>query len=262
MTFANLSGGRDSTAMVVNYLELGGKIDYILFCDTGFEFLEMYDYIKKLDSYLQKRFNQQITFLKSKKSFFEMAFQTPITKGERLGRFKGIPRKLGMDYCTRDLKINPSKEFVLQKSSNRFKNIVLIGYTFNEVEKGRTSNLTYASAKYPLCEWGWNEAECEEFLRKRGIANPLYKDFSRTGCFLCPKQSLKSLYVLYKNYPNKWQIMKDWEAKARELDCVNQSFCIGLSIEELEVKFKEKDKYPSLDLSDDYAMSETCFCIN
>lgn len=37
LTIANLSGGRDSTAMVIRYLELGNKIDYILFCDTGYE---------------------------------------------------------------------------------------------------------------------------------------------------------------------------------------------------------------------------------
>ena len=31
LTIANLSGGRDSTAMVIRYLELGNNIDYILF---------------------------------------------------------------------------------------------------------------------------------------------------------------------------------------------------------------------------------------
>lgn len=260
MTFANLSGGRDSTAMVVKWLELGKELDYILFCDTEVEYPQMYDYINKLDSYLKREFNKEIVVLQSKKCFWEMAFQTPITKGERQGRFKGIPRKLGMDYCTRDLKINPSKEFVLSVSANKFRNVVLIGYTFDEVQRGRTSNLTYASAKYPLHEWHWNEEECESFLRQRGIANPLYRDFSRTGCFLCPKQSLKSLYTLYSKYPKEWLVMKRWEEEAKRLDCVNQTFMIKESLEELEAKFKEKDKRPSLDFGDEYALSETCFC--
>lgn len=48
LTIANLSGGRDYTAMVIRYLELGNNIHYILFCDTGFEFPAMYEYIEKL----------------------------------------------------------------------------------------------------------------------------------------------------------------------------------------------------------------------
>lgn len=64
--FANLSGGRDSSAMVVKWLESGEKLDYVLFCDTGFEFAEMYEYIDKLDNYLQKRFNIGITRLDSR----------------------------------------------------------------------------------------------------------------------------------------------------------------------------------------------------
>ena len=63
LTIANLSGGRDSTAMVIRYLELGNDIHYILFCDTGFEFKEMYKYIEKLDLYLQRNFNKKITWL-------------------------------------------------------------------------------------------------------------------------------------------------------------------------------------------------------
>lgn len=35
MVFANLSGGRDSSCMVVKWLESGYDIDYIIFCDTG-----------------------------------------------------------------------------------------------------------------------------------------------------------------------------------------------------------------------------------
>ena len=54
MISANLSGGRDSSAMVVKYLESGNTLDYVIFCDTGFEFEEMYEYIDKLDLYLQK----------------------------------------------------------------------------------------------------------------------------------------------------------------------------------------------------------------
>ena len=75
MIIANLSGGRDSSCMVVRYLELGNNIDYIIFCDTGFEFQEMYEYIDKLDNYLKKEFNKSITRLDSSKEIEKWAFQ-------------------------------------------------------------------------------------------------------------------------------------------------------------------------------------------
>ena len=57
---AMLSGGQDSSAMTLRMLELGMKIDYIIFCDTGLEFQEMYDYINKLDSFFQRKYGIKI----------------------------------------------------------------------------------------------------------------------------------------------------------------------------------------------------------
>lgn len=39
----SFSGGKDSTALLLMMLERGMKLDYILFCDTGAEFPEMYE---------------------------------------------------------------------------------------------------------------------------------------------------------------------------------------------------------------------------
>lgn len=61
MILANLSGGRDSSAMVVKWLENGNMLDYIIFCDTGFEFPQMYEYIDKLDSYLQRNLAKEFS---------------------------------------------------------------------------------------------------------------------------------------------------------------------------------------------------------
>lgn len=258
MIVANLSGGRDSTTMVIKWLENGNNLDYILFCDTGFEFPLMYEYVDKLNGYLKRKFNKEITFIKNGDKFTQWAFELPITRGDRQGQMRGIPRTLGRDYCTRELKIVPSRNFILEKSPNKLKNSVLIGYTFNEVERGRISNLDYAFPIYPLHEWGMNEAECETFLKERSIANPLYKHFSRTGCFLCPKQSIKAYYKLYLHYPKEWALMKEWETKAKSLNAVNQTFRIDTSLEELEKRFAKENAL--FDLDDDYVESETCFC--
>ena len=257
MTFANLSGGRDSTAMVVRFLELGGKIDYILFCDTHYEFPQMLEYIDKLESYLLEKFNQKLTRLRSDEDLLaKWAYEYPITRGENQGKLRGLPKTIGLDYCTRELKAKPSREFVKSKSPNAFKNEILIGYTHNEVENGRTSSLDYGVVRYPLHEWGWNEAKIESYLKEKGIANPLYAHFERTGCFCCPKQSKKSLFNLFRFYPNEWEKCKQMETKAKELGCLNATFKPNVSCAELEQEFV---KNPTMDFTEPYTEDMVCF---
>lgn len=45
----SLSGGKDSTAMLLLMIERGMPIDIVLTADTGMEFPEMYDHLAKLD---------------------------------------------------------------------------------------------------------------------------------------------------------------------------------------------------------------------
>ena len=258
MVFANISGGRDSVAMTVRSLELGEQIDYLIFCDTGLEFPEMYQYMDNLNEYLKRNFNKSLTIIDKSKIIEEWAFEKTITRGANIGRLRGIPKIIGHDFCTREAKAIPSKNFIKSLSPNRFKTTVLVGYTANEVKRGRVSNFDYATARYPLHEWGWNEAEVTEFLKSRGIMNTLYKHFNRTGCYICPKQSKQSLYNLYLNYPKQWEIMKNWEAKAKELNCINQSFKIDKTLEQLEQEFNNQSK-PLFD-NEDIDLTDSCFC--
>ena len=48
----SLSGGKDSTAMLLMMLERGMQIDCILFCDTGLEFPGLYAHLDKLEQYI------------------------------------------------------------------------------------------------------------------------------------------------------------------------------------------------------------------
>lgn len=258
MIFANLSGGRDSTAMVVRWLELGNDLDYIIFCDTHYEFPQMLEYIDKIENYLLKKFNKKLTHLRSDIDLMrKWAYEYPIVGGNSTGKLRGLPRTVGVDYCTRELKTKPTAKFVKSKSKSFFRNKILIGYTYNEVEKGRTSNLDYGMTEYPLHTWKWNEPEVEEFLRKRGIANPLYQHFSRTGCFCCPKQSKRSLYNLFKFYPKEWAKCKQMETTAKELGCLNITFKPNVSFAELEKEFISNERF---DFSDKYSTDAICFC--
>ena len=48
----SLSGGKDSTAMLLLMIEQDMPIDVVLNADTGMEFPEMYEHLQKLDDLL------------------------------------------------------------------------------------------------------------------------------------------------------------------------------------------------------------------
>mgnify|MGYP004571723565 CR=1 FL=1 len=50
----SLSGGKDSSAMLLLMIERGMPIDMVLSADTGMEFPEMYAHLAKLDEHLYR----------------------------------------------------------------------------------------------------------------------------------------------------------------------------------------------------------------
>ena len=48
----SLSGGKDSTAMLLRLLEEKLPVNLILFCDTGLEFPQMYEHLDRLEAYI------------------------------------------------------------------------------------------------------------------------------------------------------------------------------------------------------------------
>ena len=54
----SLSGGKDSTAMLLLMIERGVPIDAVLYADTGMEFPEMYGHLQKLDDRLYEIYHR------------------------------------------------------------------------------------------------------------------------------------------------------------------------------------------------------------
>lgn len=97
----SLSGGKDSTAMLLRMLEEGMPVDIILFCDTGLEFEAMYRHIDKLERYI----GRPITRLKSDKSFEYLFFDhMPKRKNPELEGRHGYYIKSGR--AGNDVKVN------------------------------------------------------------------------------------------------------------------------------------------------------------
>lgn len=78
----SLSGGKDSTAMLLKMIENNMQIDIILFCDTGLEFPKMYEHLDKLE----KHIGRKITRIKAKQDF-EYLFSEHKIKRKRSEKF-------------------------------------------------------------------------------------------------------------------------------------------------------------------------------
>jgi len=221
------SGGKDSTAMLLRLLELGEQIDDIIFADTGFEFPELYTYIKRIEDHIKRK----ITVVQPNKDFWLFA-SGEVTRGSNKGEIRGLPLRAYPCWWTRESKVVPLSK--LQKDAD----IVYIGIAKDE-EK-RVSKEKDHKYRYPLVEWGWSEQDCINYLNEKGLFNPLYANFNRLGCYWCPKQSESSLYVLWKNYPDLWiktKSMEEWNTKQ------GKGLLFNFELNKLEEKFK-KGKVP------------------
>ena len=227
-TIVSFSGGKDSTAMLLRMLELDYQIDEIVFADTGFEFPELYSYIKRVEKYIGRK----ITILKPKKGLFKKWMYGPFTRGTRKGKPRGFPYVISPCYWTRESKIIPLNK--VQKDADE----VYIGIAYDEKER---MSKTDGKLKYPLVEWKWTEQDCIDYLNKKNMFNPLYVNFDRLGCWFCPKQSEKSLYVLWKNYPQLWKKFKKIEKE--NLKLIGKTIKLNYSLEELQKMF-ENGKVP------------------
>ena len=220
----SFSGGKDSTAMLLMMLEKGIQVDEIYFADTGVEFPEMYQYIDKIEKYI----GQKIIRLQPKKSWDDW-FYKPFSRGKNKGLNHGFPFVIGNGcWAKRDLKLAQ-----LQKIEEKGDH-VYIGIAADEKERLERGNYKSNPKKYkfPLVEWGITEADCINYLKVKGLENPLYKRFSRLGCWMCPKQNLKSLKSLYLYYPNLWVKLKKYEKDSPH------GFRLDYTLDELELRFK------------------------
>lgn len=155
----SLSGGKDSTAMLLRMLEEGRPVDIILFCDTGIEFDAMYHHIDKLEKYI----GRPITRLKSSYNFEYLLLEhMPQRRNPELIGRKGYswggPRNR---WCTAILKTRVIDQY-LRDLAKDYAIKQYIGIAADEPKRIRGYN-------YPLVEWGMTEADCLAYCKAHGF---------------------------------------------------------------------------------------------
>lgn len=210
---ASFSGGKDSAAMFLLILEKKLTLDEIVFIDTGLEFEEIYNIIDDFE----KRINFKITRIKAEKTFEEY-FYTVNKQGKRKGQIWGFPYTLGA-WCNSRLKLAPANKYFNSVGEHKR----YIGIAFDEPNRYKRLEENCIA---PLYEAKMTEKDCLKYLEEKGFYYKIHHRFKRTGCYLCPKQSLESLRTLRRYYPDLWGVCLNWIrivlflSKPMELQCM------------------------------------------
>ncbi len=202
----SLSGGKDSTALAFyikdNMSEIFDRME-LVFYDTGCDLEETYDYLNKIEVFLDKK----ITYVKPQDSFDKILLKTRM-----------IPTVFKR-WCTLELKIKPSNEFLKKKVEDekidRIK--IYVGIRADEqyrkgVQLKSAFEKKYINPVYPFIDNGITKQDVEDILIKSGINYPdYYKWRKRNGCFFCPYQSPYDWVLLYENHPKLFYKAMEYE---------------------------------------------------
>lgn len=217
----SLSGGKDSTAMLLMMLKKKIPVDHIVFFDTDWEFPGMYEHIDKLEKYIDRK----IIKLKYKNSL------------EELFKKYGFA-SFNSRWCT-GRKIN-----TINKFCNAHKPFTQwVGYSYDERKRIKRT-IGYC---YPLVDWKITEDDALKYCHEKGFNwGGLYEKFRRVSCWNCPLQPLKELKALWLYFPEYWQKLLKMQKQSK------WQFRKDYTLEELDERFRKEESHYQLDLGEKY----------
>ena len=234
----SLSGGKDSTAMLLRMVEEGMRIDLIIFCDTGLEYPAMYRHLEKLE----KDIGRPIIRICADHTFEHLLLnhevRVKINKDvtERNHRGYSWPGPVNR-WCTKELKEIPREKF-LAPLREKYDIIEYVGLAADEGYRLERKNHMREGQRHPLVDWGMTEADCLKYCYDRGYDwEGLYNYFERVSCWCCPLQPLSQLRILYRHFPELWATLKAWDEKSW------RKYKPEYSIAELEQRFDFEERW-------------------
>jgi len=180
----SLSGGKDSSALAIYLRERIPGLEYV-FCDTGEELPETYEYLERLQTFLGKPIVRLRAHGKTLRDLIEQK-----------GGFLPSPRAR---WCTRLLKIEPFERYVGADH-------VYLYIALRADERGRkgfiprTPNIV---PRYPFIEAGISNDDVVRMLEQSGLGLPAFYQWrSRSGCYCCFFQQRIEWVGLLEHHPD------------------------------------------------------------
>lgn len=198
----SLSGGKDSTALAIFMRNKISEMEYV-FCDTGEELPETYEYLDRLEVFLGKRINRLNP---------DRPFQ------HYLQVYRGVLPDARTRWCTRKLKIEPFERFISDEPC-----ISYVGIRADEQHrKGYISTKPNIVTRFPFIEAGITQPDVFRILEESGLGIPKYYEWrSRSGCYFCFFQQRIEWIGLLENHPDLYEQSAKFEKKD---DSTGESF--------------------------------------
>ncbi|HIG73039.1 MAG TPA: phosphoadenosine phosphosulfate reductase [Bacteroidetes bacterium] len=213
------SGGKDSSALAIylhdpeRWRRALGKTglpprapleapEYV-FCDTGTELEETYDYLNRLETYL----GTPIQRLAADAPPGETPFD------HYLKLYRGFLPSPQMRWCTRKLKLEPYERHVGDDPV-----ISYVGIRADEPDRvGYISTKPTIQTVFPFKEDGIVKEDVYRILEDSGMGRPAYYDWrSRSGCYFCFFQRRSEWVGLLENHPELFERAMAYEREDPE----------------------------------------------
>lgn len=201
LVVANVSGGKDSTALSLWLTEQGIQHRRV-FADTGWEHPDTYRYLDSVESVLG-----------------EIDRVSPLLPMADLIRKKGMfPGRLHR-YCTSELKVRPINDYMASVDPE-WRAIVALGIRADE-SAARANALEWEHDGNDMERWTWRPLlrwtldDVIAIHKRHGIApNPLYlRGASRVGCWPCIHARKTEIRMVADESPERIAEIRELEAE-------------------------------------------------
>ena len=215
----SLSGGKDSTALAVYLKHKIPNLEYV-FCDTGAELIETYDYLDRVESYLERK----VVRLNSGKKFEQFL--------DKHRQFLPSPQ---VRWCTAEMKIKPYENYIGKDRCYSY-----IGIRADERREGYISRLPNITPVYPFKEDGIDRTGVYKILEDAGLGLPKYYEWrSRSGCYFCFFQRTIEWVGLLERHPQLFAKAEEFERQGYAGDDVKFTWVQGRTLDWIR---KNRDK--------------------
>ena len=222
-TILSYGGGTNSTALLLEWVKRGNRLDAVIFADTGSEQPKTYDFIDKYVKPFCREKNlpfHTVAFTVGKKSRGVMEGEwedgQTVAIYDYYRYMEKVPSMMNR-MCTAKWKIQPIEKLIKEKYADC---IQLIGIDAGETKRAQRTRdpktgewvYLYPDKRYPLIDWEVDREGCSKIIKEHGWPSP-----EKSGCYFCPFQPTDNWIELYKKSPDLFN-------KSLELEQGNTSY--------------------------------------
>lgn len=180
-------------------------VDFAINADTTHERTATYEFAKRWTPWLEERGLKVVTVQPKQARVLDLSttnvMSIPIPAFTLSGNGNGQVQR----QCTGDWKIAPMRRYIQSVRAGQPVE-QWIGFSLDEFQRMKTSNVKYITNRWPLIERRMTRFDCQKWLERHELEIP-----PRSACVFCPFHSRAEWRDIRDNAPEDW-------AKAVEVD--------------------------------------------